>query len=493
MKWCIALVFLACAPKVNEPPTPEVEDGGEIIDAGFESDAGEGIDAGEEDAGVNEEDSGVPEDAGAPEFDAGVRIIVSFEPGEESPAGTATTPTRTLAALKQSVFTTSTAWRSRFTLGRALFEVPWEPAPGNRPERDGLGPLFHGDSCLACHNAYGRGTVEAGVNAAVPVLLRVSVDGGAAPGYGIQLQPRAIPGVASEGTVQLISQIVEIDGAELTRTVVSVTPALPVEVQTSLRISPALAGLGLLEAVPDEELAMWADEHDENGDGISGRLAMLPNGEVGRFGWKALNHAIADQTAGALLEDMGLTSPLHPVGPCVDGQTACLAAMNGGEPEVPQTVFDDLVFFTHLLGVPTRVDAGTPDILEGKQAFYDVGCQRCHRPSMQTNASAQPIELADQTLWPYSDLLLHDLGDALADGRPEGAANGNEWRTAPLWALSLSVQTVTGRVGYLHDGRARTLDEAIRWHGGEAASSTRKYLALTPAEREALIRFVESL
>jgi len=468
-KWGITLVFLACAPTVNEPPPPP-EDGGVFLDAG------------------------VPEeDAGAPELDAGVRVIVRFEPGEESPAGTATTPARTVAALKQSVFTTSTAWRSRFTLGRALFEVPWEPAPGNRPERDGLGPLFHGDSCLACHTAYGRGTVEAGVNAPVPVLLRVSVDGGAAPGYGLQLQPRAIPGMTSEGTVHLSSELVELDGVELPRTVVSVTPALPADVQTSLRISPALHGLGLLEAVPDEALAAWADEFDADGDGISGRLAILPNGEVGRFGWKALNHAIADQTAGALLEDMGLTSPLRPTGPCVEGQTACLAAMNAGEPEVPQTVFDDLVFFTQLLGVPTRVDAGTPDILEGKQAFYDAECQRCHRPSLQTSVTAQPIELAAQTIWPYSDLLLHDLGEALADGRPEGGANGNEWRTAPLWALSLSVQTVTGRAGYLHDGRARTLDEAIRWHGGEAASSTRKYLALTQAEREALIRFVESL
>ncbi len=466
--WCIALVFLACAPKVTEPPAPEEEeDGGEVIDAGFQP------------------------DAGTP--DAGVRVIVRFEPGEDSPAGTATTPTRTVAALKQSVFTTSTAWRSRFTLGRALFEVPWEAAPGSRPERDGLGPLFHGESCLACHNAYGRGAVEAGASAPVPVLLRVSVDGGAAPGYGLQLQPRAIAGVTSEGTVQVSSEIVEIDGAELTRTVVAVTPALPAEVQTSLRISPALAGLGLLEAVPDEALAAWADEHDENGDGITGRLALLPNGEVGRFGWKALHHAIADQAAGALLEDMGLTTPLHPAGPCVEGQDACLAAMNGGEPEVPQSVFDDLVFFTRLLGVPARVDAGTPEVLEGKQAFYDAECQRCHRPSLQTSASAQPVELADQTLWPYSDLLLHDMGAGLADGRPEGAANENEWRTPPLWALSLSVQTVSGRVGYLHDGRARTLDEAIRWHGGEAANSTRRYLALSPGERAALIRFIESL
>ncbi len=489
----LALLVCACgAPTLQHELRPvHRADGG----APSHQDAGAsdgGADAGTTtpDAGPHQEPDAGQEDAGSP--DAG-RVLVDFEPGEASPAGTATIPTRSVAALKQSVFTTSTVWRSRFTLGRALFEVPWQIAPGAQPERDGLGPLFHADACLSCHPGNGRGAVEAGTIAPAPVLLRISLHDEPIPGLGAQLQPRAIPGVAAEGTVSVTSVSEEVDDAWLTRAVVTVSPALPEGAQLSLRISPGLSGLGLLEAVTDDELALWADETDADQDGISGRLAVLPDGRVGRFGWKALHPTIVSQTAGALLEDMGLTNPVFDEGPCVSGQTACLAAPHGGAPEVPQAAFEDLAFYTRLLGIPARVDADSADTLAGKQLFHDVGCHRCHRPSLRTAATAQPVELANQTVWPYSDLLLHDLGEGLADGRSEGAANGREWRTPPLWALSLSTQTVTGRVGYLHDGRARTLDEAVRWHGGEATDVVRAYRALSPEERATLLRFVESL
>lgn len=258
-----------------------------------------------------------------------------------------------------------------------------------------------------------------------------------------------------------------------------------------------MIGLGLLEAIPGERLVALADPNDTDGDGISGRVSwawsnayqtLLP----GRFGWKAGAATVRDQAAGAFSGDLGLSTNEHPApyGDCTDTQTLCRAALNGGDPEVTPEMLDWVTFYSANLGVPQRQNPAK--FAHGKAAFMDAGCARCHTPKHVTANLTDRDEHALQLIYPYTDLLLHDMGEDLADNRPEGIANGREWRTPPLWGIGL-FQQVNGHQQLLHDARARNVEEAILWHGGEGQSARDHYAAMDAATRQHLIDFVNSL
>lgn len=268
----------------------------------------------------------------------------------------------------------------------------------------------------------------------------------------------------------------------------------------SPRVAPQMIGLGLLEAIPAEEILAQADPEDADDDGISGRASMVWSDEfdqpmLGRFGLKAGAPTIRAQSAGAFSGDLGLSTSLHPAGwgECTEAEKSCREAPDGGDPlEVSDEVLDLVTFYSRNLAVPARRDIDDPQVLRGKELFYDSGCAACHRPKYVTHRLVDRPEQSFQLIWPYTDLLLHDMGDGLADGRPEGRASGREWRTPPLWGIGLT-ETVSGHTFFLHDGRARSLLEAVLWHGGEAQASTDAVMSMPPDDRAALIRFLESL
>jgi CxxC motif-containing protein (DUF1111 family) len=271
----------------------------------------------------------------------------------------------------------------------------------------------------------------------------------------------------------------------------------------SARVTPAMIGLGLIEAISDDDLKANADPHDLDRDGISGKLQMVTDLEgklrIGRFGWKAENATIRDQTAHAFSGDIGISTPdlPNPNGDCTAAQKDCRDLPNGeqarqGKGEAPETVTALVAFYSQNLAVPARRQSGFPDILGGKKLFYRSGCTACHRAKYVTRADWPEKPLRFQLIWPYSDFLLHDMGEGLADGQPVGVADGKEWRTPPLWGIGLT-RTVSGHEAYLHDGRARTLEEAVLWHGGEAATARDNYAKLAEHDRRKLIAFLESL
>lgn len=430
-------------------------------------------------------------------FDAG-----PVDESERRPGGDTTTSVLGVGAFVQPAANLSLLRRGDFEAGLQFFQLTWVPAPGSPPESDGLGPTFNAASCLSCHVRNGRAVPGDAPNAGVGVLVRLGTSEHVPdPHYGEQLQPFGVSGVPGEGRVRHAWEIVRevvLPGGER---VVLRRPAYTIEALThgplaartslSPRTSPHLLGQGLLEAVPESVLAAWHDPDDSDGDGVSGRLPRLPDGSVGRFGWKSAQPTVEAQTAAAFLGDLGLTSPLFPEENCPDPQTECRAASSGGSPELPAVRLRVTSAYVRLLGVPARRDPDAPQVLAGRSLFRAIGCASCHRPSLETGDSVEP-ELAHQTIWPYSDLLLHDLGDGLDDGVAEGDASSFEWRTAPLWGLGL-VPEVNGALALLHDGRASTWDEAILWHDGEAAAARGAYETLSAEERAAIGAFLGSL
>jgi CxxC motif-containing protein (DUF1111 family) len=257
-----------------------------------------------------------------------------------------------------------------------------------------------------------------------------------------------------------------------------------------------MIGLGLLEVVPQDEILAREDPEDADGDGISGRanhpfdpIAGAP--ALGRFGWKANQPGLLQQNTGAFLGDIGITSALHPEQNCTEAQTECAAAFAPSEPEADELIVDRVTFYSRTIAVPARRDVGDPLVLQGRELFAELGCAACHVPTLRTGAS-EIGQLVDQTIWPYTDLLLHDMGEGLADGRPDYEASGTEWRTPPLWGIGL-VHTVNDHDNLLHDGRARGVAEAILWHGGEAQEARDAFVSLPRDEREALLAFMRSL
>ena len=417
--------------------------------------------------------------------------------------------------------------RGDFHLGNALFRKLWVSSPSSTQASDGLGPLYNARACDACHVRDGRGhPPEFGptsmllrlARAAATAEEQAAVAGGRAlnfpdPVYGRQLQELAVPGAAGEGRMEIRYEehtVALADGSvvSLRKPHYAVTDLSygPLDSATTLspRIAPALIGLGLIEQIHPADILALADPDDRNGDGISGRAALVrdPAGGppvLGRFGWKAEQARVRQQVADALADDIGISSPQAPRhwGDCTAAQAACRALPTGvqsrlGDTEAPDPVIDLIGFYARNLAVPARRDVGEPGVLSGKQAFYQMGCTACHTPKFVTRRDAPEKAQAFQLIWPYSDFLLHDMGAGLADGQPVGEATGREWRTPPLWGIGLT-SAVSGHTFFLHDGRARNLTEAILWHGGEAGKARDRFAAASAAERDALITFLESL
>ena len=397
--------------------------------------------------------------------------------------------------------------RKDFNLGSRLFAIEWVPFPNAVKIFDGLGPTFNHDACAGCHQANGRGRPPETPNDPMDTMLvRLSaVDAGgtarAHPAYGDQLNDHAIPGVSPEG--RAIIDLEEVAGAygdgapyTLLRPRLSVADAAFGSldgVLTSQRVAPAVIGLGLLEAIPETTLTALADPDDADGDGISGRINRLDDaGTVGRFGWKANAADLRHQTAAAAIGDMGLTTTLFPDQNCPPAQAACIAADAERGPEISDPFLDRIVTTMRTIAVPAQRQADHPDVIAGLAAFGEFGCDSCHIPSLMTDGSAPLPELRNQTFHPFTDLLVHDMGEGLADGRPDHGASGSEWRTPPLWGLGL-VHTVNGHDRLLHDGRARGFAEAILWHGGEAEAAKEAFRNADKADRGALVAFLGSL
>jgi CxxC motif-containing protein (DUF1111 family) len=257
-----------------------------------------------------------------------------------------------------------------------------------------------------------------------------------------------------------------------------------------------MIGLGLLEAVPDETLLALADPDDTDGDGVSGRVnnvwdnvAKTP--AIGRFGWKAGQPTLKNQNTGAAVGDIGLTSAIHPSENCAAEQTSCVAAIKGGTPELTDEYVEKLTLYTASLAVPAQRNLADGKVREGGELFRAMGCTSCHMPTLKSGKHNLP-EISNQVFHPFTDLLLHDMGEGLADNRPDFEASGSEWRTPPLWGLGL-VPVVNGHQFLLHDGRANGFAEAILWHGGEAETAKERFRTAPKAEREALIAFLQSL
>lgn len=418
--------------------------------------------------------------------------------------------------------------QQRFLLGNGLFRKDWVTAPSSTEASDGLGPLFNARACQSCHIKDGRGHAPSGPEEqTVSFLVRLSVppteeeqkkilaghvSAIGDPVYGGQLQDFAAAGLPAEGRVRVAYEDVPISlsGGEtvhLRKPVLVIDKlgygSLRPDAMFSARVAPPMIGLGLIEAIDEGDILAREDPDDADGDGVSGRARWVrdENGEwkLGRFGWKGNAATIMQQSADAFSNDMGLSTPLAPDhwGECTQAQSACRTMPHGAQPhlggqEVPGELLDLVAFYSRNLAVPARREVDDPAVLAGKRAFYEAGCAGCHTPKYVTRRDAAVPSLAFQLIWPYSDLLLHDMGEGLADNRPEGTATGRDWRTPPLWGIGLT-KTVSGEATYLHDGRARTLLEAILWHGGEAEAARNKVVEMEKAERENLIRFLESL
>lgn len=416
---------------------------------------------------------------------------------------------------------TSLERRDNFFVGNAFFQQPWVIAPASTTARDGLGPLFTLNSCQGCHVKDGKGHppltkdepfLSTLVRLSIPSDTKTAVDvltqSGAVPEptYGLQLQPNAIPALQGEGKPQLHYEEIRgqfKDGTPYTlqKPVLSIHDlsdgALHPQTQFSVRVAPVMIGLGLLAAVAETTLLSHADPDDLNQDGISGRVnqvwdAALQQTVIGRFGWKANQPSIAQQVAAAFNNDIGITSERFPQTHCPPKQTACLHAPNGGSPEIRNALLETVVYYASLLAVPARRDVENADVQQGQRLFKQAGCAACHLPQLKTAEKLGFPELSQQTIQPFTDLLLHDMGEGLADNRPDFLANGREWRTAPLWGIGL-VEKVNGHTRFLHDGRASTIMEAILWHGGEAETARQQVLHLNANERAALLRFLNSL
>jgi CxxC motif-containing protein (DUF1111 family) len=326
-------------------------------------------------------------------------------------------------------------------------------------------------------------------------------DGQAHPVYGRQLQDQAIPGVEPEVRLELKPRRVTgsfADGTpwELQRLELTIDrPAYGAlgEVRTSLRVGPQVIGMGLLEAVADADLEALADPGDRDGDSISGRVHRIAStGRIGRFGWKASQPSLEGQVRAALSEDVGITSDAFPEESLSPAQRIVIDAPSGGQPEIDAFKVERIAHYCRVLAVPAQRGAGEPLVERGRELFSMVGCAACHVPELRT-AKASPVQaLRGATFHPYTDLLLHDMGEDLADHRRDGDADGREWRTPPLWGIGL-VGTVNGHTQFLHDGRARNLQEAVLWHGGEAQRSRDAFVAMPQSDRRALIAFLESL
>jgi len=400
-----------------------------------------------------------------------------------------------------------------FAAGQIFFHEMWTPVGPVETGNDGLGPLFNAESCAVCHPSTGRRQVPPdGELTDVGLIVRLSIPGvdpvtGAPipePNYGDQLQDRATGLDEPEGTIftNYVTQRGSYpDGStfELLWPTVNIRDRnhgpLTQGTQVSARIGAQLIGMGLLEAIPDDTILALADPNDANSDSVSGRPNFVWNpatqqSELGRFGWKSNVVQLDQQIAQAFHGDLGVTSTLIDFENCAPGQDVCDKTASGGTHEVSNERLDAITLYLRLLAVPSARTDDNPEALAGEELFREFECSSCHTEELETGESPFAA-LANRTIRPYTDILLHDLGFDMADDRPDFAASGVEWRTAPLWGLGLV--PVDDDRGLLHDGRARTLEEAIIWHGGEAARSRGLFMRADLSDRLALLAFLESL
>ena len=420
--------------------------------------------------------------------------------------------------------------RSSFSIGNGLFRKLWVAAPASTKSSDGLGPLYNARACQRCHLKDGRGHTPVNEkDSAVSMLLRLSIppendfersliqSGRQSvipePTYGRQFQDLAISGFLAEGrmAISYVDLAVTLaDGVTVNlrkptyRAVDLAHGPMHQNTMMSPRVAPPMIGLGLLEAISEKDILANADPADQNSDGISGKANKVwslaqDRLTLGRFGWKAGQPSLLEQNADAMAGDIGISNPLHPQpwGDCTDKQSKCRSAPHGthrsdGSLEASEQIMDLILFYTRTLAVPARRDANAPPVLRGKKLFYTNGCVNCHVPKFATRQDYEIKGLAGQLIWPYTDLLLHDMGEGLADNRPEARATGREWRTPPLWGIGLT-KTVNNHNHFLHDGRARNLTEAILWHGGEAQMSRDAFAKMSEEDRNYLLAFLNSL
>ncbi|MEP6564551.1 MAG: di-heme oxidoredictase family protein [Mesorhizobium sp.] len=416
-----------------------------------------------------------------------------------------------------------------FKLGNALFRKNWVSSPSSTQASDGLGPLFNERACQNCHLKDGRGHPPEGDSGTTSMFLRLARQAGTAeekaeiadhkalnfpdPVYGTQLQDLAVPGLPGEGKMHVDYREEKVtlgDGSvvSLRKPGYSVDDLAygPLDLHTTLspRLTPPMIGLGLIEQIAPADILAHADPDDRDGDGISGKPNIVRDIRsgvltLGRFGWKAQTPSIREQAADAFAGDIGISTPEVPKhwGDCTAAEQKCLAMPNGvqkrlGPVEAPPPIMDLVTFYSQNLAVPARREVGTRQVLAGKKLFYAMGCISCHTPKFVTLRGTPNKAQAFQLIWPYSDFLLHDMGPDLADGQAVGEATGSEWRTPPLWGIGLT-KTVNGNTFFLHDGRARTLAEAILWHGGEGQKARDRFAAADATDRDALVEFLESL
>lgn len=407
-----------------------------------------------------------------------------------------------------------------FWTGFSLFRDPWVIAPSSTKDRDGLGPLFNTRSCVSCHDAGGRAKAPvAGEFLPKALVIRLGstdpnqrlVD----PIYGDQVQHRVIDyhrsqlpnKVKPEAWLDLQFETIKgkfADGSEyeLQKPIYQLTRMgygeLAENIGLSPRHAPNVFGMGMLDAIAEQDLLAQEDVEDVDGNGISAKYNRVTNvvtgkTEIGRFGFKAKHPNLEQQIAGAFQGDIGITSTLFPQESCTPTQTSCHIASELGEHdsvEIPDKLLTLVDDFNRFLAVPPS--RRLEQKLAGRTLFYQLQCQACHTPSYQTDTNYKVKELAGQTIWPYTDLALHDMGPGLADGVYEFSADGQEWRTPPLWGIGLQ-KHYTGEARYLHDGRARSIEEAILWHGGEGLAAQQAYLNLSKEQRKQLLRFLAAI
>jgi CxxC motif-containing protein (DUF1111 family) len=428
---------------------------------------------------------------------------------ERLSGGSFTTLDASTQAFKQAIDGLDARQERVHTLGDGTFDQVFVAAPA--PHFGGLGPVFNNISCINCHRNDGSGFPTTGSSNS-GMLMRISIPGTdahggplEAPGFGLQIQDQALLGAAPEASVNISyteTPVTYADGATVTLrkpvyTLQNPYIALPAGFMTSPRLAPRLIGMGLLENIPESTILSFVDAGDKNGDGISGKANYIYDSytkktEIGRFGVKANTPSLLLQVATAYQQDMGVTSFAQPMESAY-GQSQ-LNSVGKEDPaiELVDSLLNYVTFYVQTLAVPARRNVLDSTNKRGAALFTQVNCAGCHRTTMYTGVNPA-INLSSQRIHPYTDLLLHDMGDGLADNRPDFLATGREWRTSPLWGIGLLGRTNGGSAYYLHDGRARSIEEAVLWHDGEAAKSKQQFMQLSKADRSALLQFLSSL
>lgn len=423
--------------------------------------------------------------------------------------GIFTTLDASTQAFKQAFAGMTSRQQVVHNIGDGTFDQVFVAAPA--PHFGGLGPVFNNIACVNCHRNDGGGFPTLGSSNS-GMLMRISIPGTdahggplAAPGFGLQVQDQCLLGTVPEASTNIAYTDVPVtypDGTTVTLrsptyTLSNTYTPLPAGYLLGPRLAPRLVGMGLLENVPESTILSFVDAGDQNGDGISGKANYVYDTytqkmEIGRFGLKANTPTLLMQVATAYQQDMGVTSYVQPQESCWDQIQMSLVGSTDTDPELVDSLLNYVTYYVQTLAVPARRNVNDSINQHGLALFNQVNCSGCHRQTMYTGVNAA-INLSSQRIHPYTDLLLHDMGPGLADGRPDNLATGSEWRTAPLWGIGLLQVTNGGTGYYLHDGRARTIEEAILWHDGEAAKSKQAFMQLGGTDRAALLQFLGSL